>query len=47
VIGVDSVEVAVKPGYRGLIGFCDLIDEGLEAHERRIARAHFGEAREV
>ena len=44
---LDSVQVAVNPGYRGLLGFCELSEEQLEPHERKIARAHFGEAREV
>lgn len=32
---------------RGFYAFCELIDEPLEPHERRIARAHFGHEREV
>lgn len=42
-IAADPIEA----GYRGLVSFCDLIGESLEAHERRIARAHFGDRREV
>jgi phage terminase large subunit-like protein len=37
----------IQPGLRGLTTFCELIDEPLEAHEKRIARAHFGPQREV
>src|SRR5215218_5141650 len=36
-----------KPGYRGLVDFCTRIDEPLEPHERRIARAHFSDEREL
>ena len=42
-----SVSPDVQPGYRGLAAFCDLIDEPLHPHEKRIARAYFGPAREV
>lgn len=38
---------ALRPGYRGLLAFCEAIDERLEPFERRIARAHFGPEREV
>jgi phage terminase large subunit-like protein len=41
------VEMEAKPGYRGLVRFCEAIEEPLEPHERRIARAHFGPEREV
>lgn len=40
-------ETGFKPGYSGLIDFCDLIGEPLAPYQRRIARAVFGEAREV
>jgi phage terminase large subunit-like protein len=40
-------EVAVRPGYQGFLGFCELIDHPLEPYQRRIARAYFGKAREV
>jgi hypothetical protein len=43
VIAAESVEA----GYKGLVAFCDVIGESLQSHERRIARAHFGERREV
>jgi phage terminase large subunit-like protein len=46
-IAADPVETAVAPGYRGLLRFCRLIGEDLEPHERRIARVHFGDEREV
>src|SRR5215204_6535852 len=36
-----------RPGYRGLVAFCAAIDETLLPHEQRIARAYFGESREV
>lgn len=36
-----------RAGYRGLLAFCDVIAESLEPHERRIARVHFGDRREV
>jgi phage terminase large subunit-like protein len=39
--------VTIRPGFAGLVEFCDLIDEPLHPHEKRIARAHFGSAREV
>lgn len=38
---------SIRAGYRGLLGFCEQIGEPLEAHEKRIARAHFGPEREV
>lgn len=38
---------AIRPGYRGLVAFCDLIGEPLEAYQRRIARAYFGPSREI
>ena len=40
-------ELEVQPGYRGLLGFSEAIGESLEPHEKRIARAHFGDEREV
>ncbi len=36
-----------QAGYDGLLAFCRLIDEPLEPHEKKIARAYFGEAREI
>ncbi|MEJ7894536.1 MAG: terminase TerL endonuclease subunit [Solirubrobacteraceae bacterium] len=36
-----------RPGLTGLVAFCKLIDEPLLPHERRIAKAYFGPAREV
>jgi len=37
----------MRTGLAGLIEFCELIDEPLQVHEKRIARAYFGTAREV
>lgn len=37
----------MKSGYRGLLEFCRSIDEPLEPYLRRIARAYFGESREI
>ena len=37
----------VRSGLTGLAEFCELIDEPLLPHERRIARAYFGAAREI
>jgi len=36
-----------RPGLAGLVEFCEAIDEPLQAHEKRIARAYFGRAREI
>lgn len=44
---VADQPATTRPGYRGLNAFCAAIDEPMEAHERRIARAHFGALREV
>ena len=46
-IAADPVASGIAPGYRGLLGFCEVIGEALEPHERRIARVHFGGQREV
>src|SRR3954453_15591281 len=43
-IGASSV---IRPGFHGLSDFCDLIDEPLHPHEKHIARAYFGPAREI
>jgi phage terminase large subunit-like protein len=43
----SPVETAYNAGYKGLLAFAELIGEALEPHEKRIARAHFGEEREV
>lgn len=37
----------VRPGYKGLVAFCEEISEPLETHEKRIARAFFGPQREI
>ena len=39
--------MTIEPGYRGLVAFCELIEEPLAAHQKRIARAYFGPSREV
>ncbi len=39
--------VTFRPGLHGLIEFCELIGEPLHPHEKRIARAYFGPAREI
>lgn len=44
---VAAPPLDVRPGLRGLEAFCAMIDEPLEPHEKRIARAHFGPQREV
>jgi phage terminase large subunit-like protein len=46
-IAIAHTEVVIAPGYRGLLAFSEAIGEPLEPHERRIARAHFGDEREV
>lgn len=38
---------SIQAGLRGLEDLCDRIDEPLHPHEKRIARAYFGKAREV
>src|SRR5829696_2456606 len=38
---------AMRGGLAGLVEFCELIAEPLHAHEKRIARAYFGAAREI
>src|SRR3712207_1298506 len=42
-----TVALDIHPGLDGLTGFCQAIDEPLYPHEKRIARAYFGSAREV
>ena len=37
----------LAPGYKGLVAFCEAIDEPLLPHEQRIAKAFFGPAREI
>ncbi len=43
VIAADPLEASARPGHRGLISFCEVVDEALEPHERRIARVHLGD----
>jgi phage terminase large subunit-like protein len=46
--GNVQLEVEIlPPGLTGLQELCDLIDEPLYPHEKRIARAYFGSAREI
>jgi len=42
-----TVHLNLRPGLAGLVEFCELIDEPLQSHEQRIARAYFGSAREI
>jgi len=44
---VNSAPPLIRPRFAGLVEFCDLIDEPLHPHERRISRAYFGTAREI
>jgi phage terminase large subunit-like protein len=39
--------IDIRPGLAGLVELCERIDEPLHPHEKRIARAYFGTAREV
>jgi hypothetical protein len=39
VIVADRPEVAVEPGYRGLLALADVVGYRLEAFQRKIARA--------
>ena len=41
------MSITIAPGLAGLVEFCELIDEPLHPHEKRIARAYFGPAREI
>lgn len=43
----EPATIDLHAGLRGLAEFCALIDEPLHPHEKRIARAYFGPAREV
>lgn len=43
----SPIGATIRPGYRGLIAFCESIGEPLEPYQRRIARAHFGPEREM
>lgn len=46
-MSATAVGVEVRPGYRGLLGFCEALGEPLEPYQRRIARMHFGPEREM
>lgn len=45
-IVADRPEVAVEPGYRGLLALADVVGYRLEAFQRKIARAVLGPERE-
>src|SRR5215213_7103121 len=42
-----NVQLSVRPRFAGLVELCELIDEPLLAHEKRIAKAYFASAREI
>src|SRR4051812_10824518 len=44
---IEDSPTVTRPGLKGLEAFCEAIDEPLHPHEKRIARAYFGPAREV
>src|SRR3954453_15698454 len=44
---IEHSPALTKSGLKGLEAFCQAIDEPLHPHEKRIARAYFGPAREV
>ncbi len=44
---VVQATTLIRPGLAGLATFCESIGEPMHPHERRIARAYFGPAREV
>jgi phage terminase large subunit-like protein len=46
-VQLDPETVTISPGLAGLQEMCGLIDEPLHPHEKRIARAYFGSAREI
>ena len=46
-VQLEAEAGTTRPGLAGLAELCDLIDEPLHPHEKRIARAYFGAAREV
>src|SRR5215211_3575374 len=46
-IAEKPAEIAIKPGYRGFLAFCEAIGEQLEPFQRRICRAAFSSARKV
>src|SRR3954465_12315347 len=44
---IEDSPTVTRPGLTGLEAFCQAIDEPLHPHEKRIARAYFGPAREI
>ena len=46
-IAPDRPETLIRPGYRGFLGFADMLGFDLQPYMRRIARAAFGETREL
>ena len=44
---LTAAPLAIEPGYRGLVRFAEHVGEPLPPYLRRIARAYFGESREV
>jgi len=42
-----SSDPDLRPDLTGLAELCDAIEEPLQPHERRVARAYFGPAREI
>src|SRR3954468_4121582 len=44
---IDKSPALIKPGLKGLEAFGEAIGEPLHPHEKRVARAYFGPAREV
>jgi phage terminase large subunit-like protein len=42
-----TAPATIRPGYSGLVSFCELIGEPLAPYQRRIARLYFGPEREV
>ncbi len=42
-----TAPATIRPGYSGLVAFCELIGEPLAPYQRRIARLYFGPEREV
>src|SRR4051812_15577098 len=42
-----TAATSARPGYTGLVEFCELIDEPLAGYQKRIARTYFGGEREM
>jgi phage terminase large subunit-like protein len=43
----ERPETRIEPGYRGFLAFCRLVGFDIEPYQRGIARAAFGDAREL